>query len=162
MKPSELRIVTALRSMHAFQNLDALHLHKLASIATDIKFEEDEIIYRAGEVGQAIYLIQTGEIAVEMELVDYGPVRLFTLGPGQLFGWSSLFPTRRKQARAWAIQPARLIAINASQLRALFREDHKFERDIMDCMTEVVVDRVRGARLELAKTMAAEPKQSSD
>jgi len=162
MKPSELRIVTALRSMHVFHNLDSLHLHKLATIARETKFEEGEIIYRAGDVGQAIYLIQTGEIAIEMELVDYGPVRLFTLGPGQLFGWSSLFPTRRKQARAWVIQPARIITINASQLRNLFRQDHEFERDVMDCMTEVVVDRVRGARQELAKTMAAEPKQTND
>lgn len=162
MTPSELRIVTALRSMHAFHNLDTLHLHKLAAIAREKKFDEDEIIYRPGEVGQAVYLIQTGEIAVEMELVDYGSVRLFTLGPGQLFGWSSLFPTRRKQARARVIQPARIIVINASQLRDLFRQDHEFERDIMDSMTEVVVDRVRGARLELAKTMAAEQNQTND
>ena len=162
MRPSELRIVTALRSMHAFQNLDALHLHKLASIARATKFEEGEIIYRPGDVGQAIYLIQTGKIAVEMELVDYGSVRLFTLGPGQLFGWSSLFPTRRKHARARVLQPAQIIVINASQLRHLFRQDHEFERDIMNCMTEAVVDRVRGARLELAKTMAAEPEQTND
>jgi hypothetical protein len=33
------------------------------------------------------------------------------------------------------------------------------ERAVMDCMTEVVVDRVRGARLELAKTLAADKKK---
>jgi CRP-like cAMP-binding protein len=159
MTPSVLRIVTAFRSMHAFCNLNPLHIHKLASIASEKHFDEGRIIYRAGEVGQAVYLILAGEVAVEMEVVDYGPVTLFTLGPGQLFGWSSLFPTRRKQARARVIQPVHLIAINASQLRSLFRKDHEMERAVMDCMTQVVVDRVRGARLELAKTLAAEQKE---
>ena len=159
MTPSELRIVTAFRSMHAFCNLDPLHIHKLASIASARQFEEGTIIYRAGDAGEAVYLILEGEVAVEMEVVDYGPVTLFTLGPGQLFGWSSMFPTRRKQARARVVQPTQVIAINASQLRALFRSDHEMERAVMDCMTHVVVDRVRGARLELAKMLAADPKK---
>jgi CRP-like cAMP-binding protein len=144
--------------MDAFCNLDPLHIHKLASIASIRHFEEGGIIYRAGEVGQAVYLILEGEVAVEMEVVDYGPVILFTLGPGQLFGWSSLFPTRRKQARARVVHPVELIVINAGQLRDLFRADHDMERAVMDCMTHVVVDRVRGTRLELAKTLAAAQK----
>ena len=156
MTPAELRIVTTFRSMDVFCNLDPLHLHKLATIASEMEFEEGAIIYRAGEVGQAIYLILEGEVAVEMEVVDYGPVTLFTLGSGQLFGWSSLFPTRRKQAQARTVQPTKVITINASYLRDMFRADHEMERAVMDCMTEVVVDRVRGARLELAKLMAAE------
>lgn len=159
MTPTALRIVTTFRSMEAFCNLDPLHLHKLAAIATEIQFEEGAIIYRAGEVGRAIYLILEGEVAVEMEVVDYGTVILFTLGPGQLFGWSSLFPTRRKQARARVVQPTQVIAIHAAYLRDMFRADHEMERTVMDCMTEVVVDRVRGARLELAKLMVAEQKQ---
>ena len=159
MTPTELRIVTTFRSLDVFCNLDPLHLHKLAAIAAEMEFEEGTIIYRAGEVGQAIYLILEGEVAVEMEVVDYGPVTLFVLEPGQLFGWSSLFPTRRKQARARVVQPTRVIAINASCLRDMFRADHEMEREVMDCMTEVVVDRVRGARLELAKLMVAEQKK---
>jgi CRP/FNR family cyclic AMP-dependent transcriptional regulator len=159
MTPSELRIVTAFRSMDVFCSLDPLHIHKLASIASERQFEEGAIIYRAGEVGQAIYLILEGEVAVEMEVVDYGPVTLFTLGPGQLFGWSSLFPTRRKQARARVVEPTQVIAINGRYLRDLFRADHDMERAVMDCMTHVVVDRVRGARLELAKALAADQKK---
>ena len=159
MTPSELRIVTAFRSMHAFCNLDPLHIHKLASIACERQFEEGAIIYRAGDVGEAVYLILEGNVVVEMEVVDYGPVTLFTLGPGQLFGWSSLFPVRHKQARARVTQPTQLIEINASRLRDLFRADHKMECEVMNCMSNVVVDRVREARLELAKTMAAVPKE---
>jgi CRP-like cAMP-binding protein len=145
--------------MHAFCDLDPLHIHKLALISSDQHFEEGTIIYRAGEVGQAIYLILEGEVAVEMEVVNYGPMTLFTLGPGQLFGWSSLFPSRHKQARARVIQPAQIIVINANRLRDLFRADHKMECAVMNCMSHVVVDRVRGARLELAKTLATDLKK---
>ena len=99
MTPTELRIMTAFREMHVFCKLDPLHLHKLATIATERQFEEGEIIYRAGETGQAIYLIQEGEVAVEMEVEGYGPVRLFTVGPGQLFGWNIIpYPTETGQS----------------------------------------------------------------
>ena len=159
MTPSELRIVTAFRSMHAFCNLDPLHIHKLASIASERQFEEGTIIYRAGDTGEAVYLILEGKVAVEMEVVDYGPVTLFTLGPGQLFGWSSLFPGRRKQARARVIQPTQLIEIDANRLQYIFRTDHKMECEVMNCISHVLVDRVRGVRLELAKTLAADLKK---
>jgi CRP-like cAMP-binding protein len=143
MKPTELKIVTVFESTEAFQNLDILHIHKLASVATETEFEEGEIIHHAGDAGKAIYLIQAGEVAVEMDVVDYGLIRLFTLGPGHLFGWSSLFPTRRKQARIRVLQSTQAIAINASQLRDLFQADHKLEQAVMNCMTQAVLDRAR-------------------
>jgi len=162
MIPSELRIVTAFRSMAAFANLDPLHIHKLAAIAAEKHFDEGEIIYRAGDRGDAVYLILEGEVAVEMGVEGFGSITLFSLGPGQLFGWSSMFPNRRKQALARVVRSTQLIAINASQLRALFRADHELERMVMDFMTQVIVDRVRGARLELAKTLAAEKKHNEE
>ncbi len=161
MKPIELRIITELRSVAPFNHLETLHLHKLVSVSTEVEFEEGELLYRTGEVGQAIYVIQKGEVAVEMEMADYGWVTLFTLGPGQILGWSSLFPTRRKQARARVVRPMKAILIDAYKLQNLFRGDHELERAIMDCMTEVVVDRVRGARLELAKLIAADKKKQA-
>ena len=71
MTPSEFRIVTAFRSMHAFCNLDPLHIHKLASIASERQFEEGTVIYRAGEVGQAGGTVQCVGVggAVELQLV---------------------------------------------------------------------------------------------
>ena len=153
MTPKELRILTEIRSMGLFHDLDPAHLHKLVSIATEVDFSPGEIICEEGEVGQAIYLVQEGEVTIEMVLSDR-MVTLFTVGAGHLFGWSSLFVERRKQARARVTEPARTIVIDAAQLRDLFRSDHQLERVIMHRMTQVIAERVYSARLQLAKALS--------
>ena len=81
-------------------------------------------------------------------------VTLFTVGAGHLFGWSSLFVERRKQARSRVTEPTRAIVIDAAQLRDLFRSDHQLERVIMHRMTQVIAERVYSARLQLAKALS--------
>jgi CRP/FNR family cyclic AMP-dependent transcriptional regulator len=153
MTPKELKILTEIRSMELFNDLDPAHLHKLVSIATEANFSPGEIIYEEGEVGRAIYLVQEGEVTIEMVLSDR-MVTLFTVGAGHLFGWSSLFAERRKQARARVTEPTRAITIDAAQLRDLFRSDHQLERVIMHRMTQVIAERVYSARLQLAKALS--------
>jgi CRP-like cAMP-binding protein len=151
---TELKLITALRSMAALHDLEAPHLRKLASIASAMAFPEGKIVYREGDAGEAIYLIQAGEVVIEMPVGEarYAPV--CTLGPGQLFGWSALFPDRRKSARARVTKPARVIVIKANRLHDLFQSDHGLEHVINQRITEVVADRVKSTRRELAKAFA--------
>ena len=155
MTRDELRMLTWLRSIELFHDLEAPHLHKLVSIAREKKFPAGEIIYREGEIGRAIYLIQEGEVAIEMDVAGHGSVTIFTVRPDHLFGWSSLFPGRRKKARARVVQPTQAIVINATQLRDLFHTDPKFEYAITGLIAEIVADRMQATRLELAKLVAS-------
>jgi CRP-like cAMP-binding protein len=141
--------------MDLIQDLETPYLKKLTSIATEAEFEEDEIVYREGEVGKAIYLIESGEVAIEMEVPDYGSVTVYKVGPGQLFGWSSLFPPRRKKARARVLKPTQAIVIDADKLRNLFRLDQGLEYAMMGCITQIVVDRMHATRLKLLEVLAS-------
>jgi CRP-like cAMP-binding protein len=155
---TELKLTTALRSMTALHDLEAPHLRKLASIAGEMAFPEGKIVYREGDAGEAIYLIQAGEVVIEMPVGEAGYAPVCTLGPGQLFGWSALFPGRRKSARARVSKPAQVIAINTDRLRDLFRSDHRLESIINQRITEVVADRIKSTRRELAKAFAINDK----
>lgn len=154
----KLKILTALRAIDPLQGLETSHLKKLASIATEAQFSIDEIVYSEGDFGQAIYLIQTGEVAIEMDVPNYGRVTLLSIGPGHLFGWSSLFPLRRKMAHARVVKPTQAIVINAGQLHNLFRSDHELERAIMNRIAVVIADRVQTSRIQLAQTLASRKK----
>jgi CRP/FNR family cyclic AMP-dependent transcriptional regulator len=151
---TELKLITALRSMAALHDLEAPHLRKLASIAGEMAFPEGKIVYREGDAGEAIYLIRAGEVVIEMPVGEAGYVPVCTLGSGQLFGWSALFPGRRKTARARVTKPARVIVINTDRLHDLFQSDHRFESIITQRITEVVADRVKSTRRDLAKAFA--------
>lgn len=151
--PGELRIVTALREMEFFRDMDKSHLYKLAAIAREVRIDGGEIIYRQGEAGKGIYLIETGQVVIETDIAGYGLAPLLTVGPGQLFGWSSLFPGRRKQAQARALETTQAIFIEANQLRALCHSDHALEHAVNLRLTELIAERVSASRQQLVRTL---------
>lgn len=156
---TELKILTALRAIPSLHGLETHHLRLLVSIATEVEFPAGDIIHSEGDLGQAIYFVQEGEIAFDMPVTNHRRVTVLKIGPGQVFGLSSLFPPQRKKARATAVSPVRAIALNAARLRDLFRADHDLERVFMGRMVQIINERVKAMWLELAKTLAAESPQ---
>jgi SulP family sulfate permease len=134
--------------------METAHLKKLAALASKIKFAKDQIIYREGDPGEAIYFIEEGQVLIEMNMPDVStPVMMYPVGPGQLFGWTALFPARRKQARARAVVPTQVIAINAAGLQEAFQTDQGLENAIIQRATEVIAERMNAVRLQLARAV---------
>ena len=79
-----------------------------------------------------------------------GVVTLNVLGPGQFFGWSSLFPPERKMFCTHVIKPTRAIAFNANQLRAAWQTDHDLEYAIVRRAGKDMARRIKATRQELA------------
>ena len=151
---TELRILTILRNIDLTRDMETKHLKKLASIAKEVEFAEGDIVYNEGEIGTAVYIIQSGEVAIEMDIPRQGNVNILTVGPGELFGWSSLFPTERKKARARIVKPTRAIAIDADLLRAAWQTDHTLEYAIIQRTATIMASRLRTTRQRLADALA--------
>ena len=150
-KSKALRI---LQSAELTGDMEMKHLRKLASMAREMEFSEDEIIYHKGDMGQALYLIEEGQVVVEMDVPNLGQVTVNTFGPGQTFGWSSLFPSERKMGWTRATKPTRVLAINASRLRAAFQFDHNLEYALVRRAARAMVDRIKVNRQQLAAVFA--------
>ena len=123
-------------------------------LPTMVRGSEGEIIYCRGDMGKAVYLIEEGQVVIETDVPGQGPVTLNILGPGQFFGWSSLFPPERKMASTRALKPTRAIALNASQLRAACQVDHNLEYAIVRRAGRDMVDRIKATRQQLADMLA--------
>ncbi len=129
----DLRILTLLRSSALMEGVDTKHLKKMVAAATEVKIAADTVIYRRGDAGQAIYLVEEGTVNIEMEPPEAGEERmtLITIKPGQFFGWSALFPSERKQAWTHTVTPLKAIAFDAAKLRAASKADPQFEYVLM-------------------------------
>lgn len=145
----ELRALTTLRSLELTRDLETKHLKKLAALAKEVTFESGETIYAKGSLGKALYLILEGEIVIETDVPNYGRIVMNRLGPGQFFGWSSLFPPERKMAYTTATQPTRVYAFDARQLNVVFGTDHNLEFAIVRCAGKDMADRIRTSRQQL-------------
>lgn len=144
-------LARTLYSMSALHGMEIGQIRKLALLATEVSFAENEVIYREGDEGTAIYFIEKGQVAIEVNQPDGDKVTVSTVGPGQLFGWSALFPGRRKQASARALAPTWAIALNAAQLHEVFRLDPTLETALIQRVTEVIADRLASSRRQLAQ-----------
>lgn len=154
----ELHVLTTLRTMPFTQGMDSHQIKKLASLAVEVKFAPDEVIFREGDEAKAIYLIEEGQIALESHVAGRGLVTMLLLGPGELLGWSSLFPPRRKTSNARATQPTWAIAIDTEKLQEACQTDHQMETVIIRRVADVIAERLKATRQHLLDNLTTETK----
>ncbi|MCB0193882.1 MAG: cyclic nucleotide-binding domain-containing protein [Anaerolineae bacterium] len=148
---TELKALTMLRSIELTRDMETKHLRKLASIAQETTFDRDQIIYRQGDKGKGLYLIQDGEIVIEMDIPGQSHVVLNKLRSGEFFGWSSLFPLERKMAWTRAVQPTCALVFESRLLQDACRLDHTLEFTIVRRAGRDMVERIKSTRHLLGK-----------
>lgn len=154
----ELKIVTALRAVPFTQGMEPRHIKKLASLATEVKFAPNEVIFREGDEGRTFFFIEEGQVLLEAQVAGRGQVPILTLGPGELLGWSSLFPPRRKTSSARAVTAIWAIAIDVTKLQEVFQTDHELESAVIRRVADVIGDRLKATRQHLADDFSEEKK----
>ena len=143
-----------------FQNLEYEHLKQLASCADETDFSPGSMIFRAGECACNFYLITSGEIALEIQEPGSEPVRIGTLGAGELLGWSWLFPPYVWHFQARAIAPTKAIKFNAAPLLVACEEDHDFGYELMKRISQVVIHRLQATRKQYLQLLQSHPEEA--
>jgi CRP-like cAMP-binding protein len=138
------------------QGMTSKHLKRLTAMAAEVAFAADEIIFREGDEGKAIYFIREGQVVVEGQVAGYGMLPMLTLGPGDLLGWSALFPPRLKTSTARAVKPTQAIAIDVGQLQAAFQTDQVLEMEIIRRVADIIADRLKATRVQLLSNVPIE------
>ncbi|RME69923.1 MAG: Crp/Fnr family transcriptional regulator [Chloroflexi bacterium] len=146
----ELQIVSALRQFEFLRGMSSTHFRKLASITQVHEYPEGTILHQAGDIGKSIYLVEEGQVNIEVDPPGGQPVTVLKIEAGQVFGLSSLFPPQRKMGRAKVVRPTRALVIDAERLRELFKGDHELERAFLNRTAAIINQRVKATWLELA------------
>ena len=138
-----------LRELTFSQGMPSEKIDKLAALAFEARFPENFTIFKEREAGELLYLIKSGQVALSMNVPGQGRKTILTLGPGQLVGWSSLFPSGRKTASAHTITPVEAIAFNTAQLRDAMDADPELGYAILWRVADVIASRLHATRLQL-------------
>jgi CRP-like cAMP-binding protein len=91
------------------------------------------------------YLLKTGKVVLECD-GEGEPTVIQTLGPGDVLGWSWLFPPFTWHFLARALQPTRAIALDGAPLLVLCNRDPHFGFELMKRVSQVVIQRLQAAR----------------
>ncbi len=135
---------------HPFlEGLRATHVERLASLATEIQFQRDQVIFNVGEESAHFYLILAGKVALDVPSPGR-TVRIQVVGEGDELGWSSLLVQTHKQFKAVCLNRTTALMFDGHQLLAACEEDHEFGYFLMRRVLQTVAERLQAARLQLA------------
>lgn len=132
-------------------------LDQLAEEASVSRMSAGEVVFREGNSNDNLYLIWNGRIALEMNVPGRGPVRILTVGPGEMVGWSSLLDGGKMTASALAVEDTEVVAAPAEQLRELCESNREFGYHLMHRMADALSKRLVATRLQLLDLFADVP-----
>lgn len=84
------------------------------------EFPSGHVLFKDGEVGKEMYVIQSGKVRIHKPVRDVDKV-LTVLGPGEFFGEMSILNNKPRSASATVEEPARLLVIDPKTFEAMVR-----------------------------------------
>jgi CRP-like cAMP-binding protein len=109
----------------------------------------DEFLFRAGDPADQFYVVRSGRVAVELYAPGRGPLILDTVGEGAVLDAAWLIPPYRWQFDARAVTAARLVALDATCLRARCDEHPALGYRLMQRTAVIMQERLEAARVRL-------------
>ncbi len=162
MLPRDLLIRSPL-----FSRLAPAELEKVAALLRRRRYRAGEPVFREGDPGTALYVVDTGEIKILLGGADGKEVVLSLLGPGEFVGELALLDGEPRSADAVATVPSELLvlpredflrflrevpAVAVNMLAALSRRLRRTDRLVHDAAFADVRTRVARLLVELAET----------
>lgn len=121
----------------------------LADCAMVTRFQPGEVIFREGDPANRFYLILSGKVVIESYVRDKGTKLIQTIGPGDVLGWSWLFPPFYWHFDARALEVTAAVFFYGTPLRAECEADHDLGYELMRRMAEVMLQRLQATRRQL-------------
>lgn len=132
-----------------FAELAHEHLGVVAGCAGMAGYKSGEYLFKFGGDAEYFFLLRHGHVALELQAPGKDPFRFQTLGPGDVIGWSWLFPPYTWQFDARAVEPVGVVRFDGRCLRGKCDADTKLGYALMKRFAHVMVQRYTDTRLQL-------------
>jgi len=104
-------IIEDLGQLSLFRGLPEHVLHSLARGAEERELVKDEILFRKGDPGDALYMIRSGQVKITTVDGRGRELMLARCGPGEIIGEMSLIDSLPRSASVIALEPARVVVL---------------------------------------------------
>jgi len=125
-------MLTTLKQLPMFSQLQQEQLHELLSFVNCCTYEEGELILRQGQNGNQLFIIEQGEVRIQLEHPSVVPIT--TLSEGAFFGEMSCLTGDPVSASVYASCPLKLLALNREGLLYLMDQSQAFRKHMIESM----------------------------
>ena len=134
-------------ALHPFlAGMNPTQLALLTDCAIPVQFKKGQTILREGDLANRFYLIESGKVVLESR-DDFDEATVIeTIGPGDLLGWSWMFPPYVWQFTARAIEPTTALFFYGTTLREYCEKGHSLGYELFKRITPIMMKRLQSAR----------------
>jgi len=115
--------VETLRHVPLFESLDTKAANELCELLESLDLKAGAVLFRAGDVGDAMYLIEQGEVRICVRAKDGHQVTLTELHRGDFFGEMALLDGKPRSADARVAEDARLAVLSREHFLSFVRSN---------------------------------------
>ena len=113
--------VETLRQVPLFESLDDEATHELCDLLENLDCKAGAVLFRAGDEGDAMYLIEEGKVRICVRAKDGHEVTLTELHRGDFFGEMALLDGKPRSADARVAENARLAVLSREHFLSFVR-----------------------------------------
>jgi CRP/FNR family cyclic AMP-dependent transcriptional regulator len=146
---SERGIAELLVEASVFEGLREEQLQLIAGCGKIAAAEAGESLFREGDDAEVFYLVRHGRLALELHMPGRGELTISTHGPGELVGWSWLFPPYRWHLDGRVVERLSAVVFDGACLRGKAEADHELGYELMKRFAAQMVERLQATRLQL-------------
>jgi uncharacterized membrane protein len=126
----------ALRSVPLFASLDDAAAIELRSLLSDKRVPQNTRLFRQGEKGDAMYLIESGRVRISIRDEEEQEVTLAELAQGDFFGEMSIIDGRQRSADAKVIEDAQLAILSRDAFLSFVRTNPDVALEMLSALTD--------------------------
>ena len=128
-----------LRNVQCFAELDESSLLVVNDVIQPVEFEDGEIICTEGEIGDRMYIIESGDVAVLKHPQDGESIEVTVLSRGDIAGEMGLFGHKKRSATLQTRGRAKAWAIDYSSFEDLLERHGSIARGLLSYLCRHLV-----------------------
>src|SRR3954462_7243314 len=136
MQPATQMTLQAPRSVPLFASLDDAAAKELRSLLSDKTVPQNTRLFRQGDTGDAMYLIESGRVRISIRDDEEQEVTLAELAQGDFFGEMSIIDGRQRSADANVIEDARLAILSRDAFLSFVRTNPDVALEMLSALTD--------------------------
>ena len=124
-------------------------LDELATAAAEVMFPAGHRIFAEGGYADKFWLVESGHVAVDVQVPGEGAAVIANVGIGGLLGWSWMVPSHTWAFGAVCVTEVKAYEFNASAVRERCAADPALGGELITRLFQVVAGRLQDTRATL-------------
>jgi CRP/FNR family transcriptional regulator, cyclic AMP receptor protein len=133
--------IQALKAVPFFTQLNEHELDVVRSLASERHYAKTAVVLTEGEMGDSLYMIQSGKVKVVIGDEEGREIILKILGPGDFFGEMSMIDKEPRSASVTTLEPATFLVLTHAAFESCVEQAPRIAKVVM----QILAHRVREA-----------------